>query len=129
MSLPSSVERQQLDEIAFDLRETFVERGHRVEVALDVDSSFGSGTSRSSLRRDLVMETVSRSASRLGLSFRRVNGNGRELFGDRHRYRVRKATLDSEGKPIVTVSSESAPRSGRGAHALSHGVVGVRLGS
>jgi hypothetical protein len=108
MSSPSDVERERLDFIAAELREAFSERGYRVDVALEADEAFGSGSSRSSLMRDLVMDAVSRSASRVGdIYFRPVNGAGRELVGARHRYRIRRAKRDAEGNLIVEVSSES----------------------
>jgi hypothetical protein len=108
MSSPSDVERERLDFIAAELREAFSERGYRVDVALEADEAFGSGSSRSSLMRDLVMDAVSRSASRAGdIYFRPVNGAGRELVGARHRYRIRRAKRDAEGNLIVEVSSES----------------------
>jgi hypothetical protein len=108
MSLPSDAERRQLDEVAFDLREAFGERGHRVDVALDADPAFGSGRSRSSLMSDLVMDVVGRAASRVGLYFQPVNGSGREIIGEEHRYRVRRARRDAKGNIVVTVSSESS---------------------
>jgi hypothetical protein len=108
MSLPRDDERRQLDEIAFDLREAFDERGHRVDVALDADPAFGSGVSRSALMRDLVLEVVGRAASRVGLACCTVNGGGRELVGEGHRYRVRRARRDANGSLVVTASSESS---------------------
>lgn len=109
MSSPSDVERERLDFIAAELREAFSERGYRVDVALEADEAFGSGSSRSSLMRDLVMDAVSRSASRVGdIYFRPVNGAGRELVGARHRYRIRRAKREAEDNLIIEVSSESA---------------------
>jgi hypothetical protein len=108
MSSPSDVERERLDFIAAELREAFNERGYRVDVALEADEAFGSGSSRGSLMRDLVMDAVSRSASRVGdIYFRPVNGAGRELVGARHRYRIRRAKRDAEDNLIIEVSSES----------------------
>ncbi len=108
MSLPSGIERQRLDGIADELREAFSERGHLVDVALGADPAFGSGRSRSSLMNDLVLDTVSGSASRIGVGYQAVKGNGRELIGLRHKYRIRKATRDSEEGLVVYVSSESS---------------------
>jgi hypothetical protein len=108
MSLPSGIERQRLDGIADELREAFSERGHLVDVALSTDPAFGSGRSRSSLMNDLVLDTVSGSASRIGVGYQAVKGNGRELIGLRHKYRIRKATRDSEESLVVYVSSESS---------------------
>lgn len=107
MSLPREIERQRLDVIADDLREAFHERGHRVDVALDADPAFGTGRSRSSLMSELVMDAVSQSASQVGVYFQPVNGTGRELVGERHRYRIRRARRDTKQNLIVTVSSES----------------------
>lgn len=108
MSLPSDGERRQLDEIAFDLREEFEQRGYRVGVALGADPAFGSGDARSALERDLVREVLGRSSSRVGMGYRAVHGRGRELVGEHHRYRVRRARLDAAGSPIITVSAESS---------------------
>ena len=109
MSSPSDVERERLDFIADELREAFSERGYRVDVALEADQAFGSGRSRSSLMSDLVMDAVSRSASKVGgIYFHPVNGPGRELIGDRHRYRIRRAKRDAEDNLIIEVSSESS---------------------
>lgn len=109
MSSPSDVERERLDFIAAELREAFNERGYRVDVALETDQAFGSGSSRSSLMRDLVMDTVSRSACKVGgICFQPVNGPGRELVGERHRYRIRRAKRDAEDNLIIEVSSDSS---------------------
>jgi hypothetical protein len=109
MSSPSDVERERLDVIADELREAFSERGYRVDVALEADRAFGSGRSRSSLMNDLVMDTVSRSASKVGgIYFHPVNGPGRELMGALHRYRIRRAKRDAEDNLVIEVSSESS---------------------
>jgi hypothetical protein len=108
MSLPSEIERQQLDAIADDLRETFSERGHLVDVALEADPAFGSGQSRSSLMRDLVRETVARSASQLGIGFHSVKGTGRELVGVCHRYRLLRAKRNGSGEIVIAVNTESS---------------------
>ena len=109
MSSPSDVERERLNFIADELREAYNERGHRVDVALEADESFGSGRSRASLMNDLVLDVVSRSASEIGdIGYEPVNGPGRELVGEQHRYRIRKAKRDSAGKLVVEVSSDSA---------------------
>lgn len=108
MSLPGDMDRQQLSRVADDLREAFSERGHRIDVALDADPAFGSGHSRSSLMRDLVMDSVARSASQVGIPFEPVNGSGREFLGQRHRYRVRRARRDAMDNLVVHVSSESS---------------------
>jgi hypothetical protein len=108
MSSPSDVERRRLDHVADELREAFNERGHRVDVALEADPAFGSGRSRSSLMSDLVMDTVSRAAAEIGgVYFHTVNGTGRELVGERHRYRIRRARRDASDDLVIVVSSDS----------------------
>ena len=108
MSLPGDAERKLLEEIAFTLREVVDERGHHVDGALAVDRSFGSGKSRAALTRDLALDAIEQGASQVGLVFQRVNGEGRELVGARHRYRLRKARRDGEGDLVITTSSESS---------------------
>ncbi|GLZ42245.1 hypothetical protein [Actinokineospora sp. NBRC 105648] len=108
MSLPSERERGLLDEIAHELREAFDERGHRVGVALDADPAFGSGHSRSALRRDLAKDVIANAANRLGLHCRPVGGGGLELVGEHHRYRLRRALRDASEALVVEVSSESS---------------------
>lgn len=109
MSLPSDAERKRLEEIAFILREVVEERGHHVDGALAVDRSFGSGRSRAALTRDLAMDAIEVGASQVGsLAFQRVNGDGRELIGARHRYRLRRARWDAAGDLVITASSESS---------------------
>lgn len=109
MSLPSDAERLRLDAIALDLRETFAERGHHVDTALEADPAFDSGDARSALMRALVKETLGRAASIVGgVAYQSVNGSGRELVGERHRYRVRKATRNASGDLVITASSESS---------------------
>src|SRR5690349_23521634 len=98
MSLPSDAERKRLEEIAFVLREVVEERGHHVDGALAVDKAFGSGKSRAALTRDLAMDAIEVGASQVGgLTFQHVNGDGRELIGTQHRYRLRKARWDAAG--------------------------------
>lgn len=106
MSRPSDAELQQLDAIAVDLKETFEERGYRVELAMATDDAFTSGNSRSALMRDLAIAAVTVSASRTGLPFRQVLGGGHELVGHQHTYRLRKAKHDATGL-VITVSNES----------------------
>jgi hypothetical protein len=108
MSLPADAERTRLEEIAFNLREVVEERGHHVDSALAVDRAFGSGKSRAALTRDLALEAIEQGASQVGLWFQRVNGDGRELVGARHRYRLRKAKRDAAGAFIISASSESS---------------------
>jgi hypothetical protein len=107
MSLPSDAERQMLSDVAFNLCEVFDERGHLVEVALQVDPAFDGGRPRAALRRELALRAVGQAASQVGLSYCPVHGEGRELVGVQHRYRLRKAHRDGHGKIIVENSSGS----------------------
>ncbi len=116
MSHPTPGELNLLAQVADELREVFVERGYRVEVAMNADPAFGSGWSRAAVTRDLVVDAVSGAASRFGLDFRPVNGSGREfryLAGavDR-RYRLRRATRKPDGPLIIGASADSALASG-----------------
>jgi hypothetical protein len=111
MSRPDDALLAQLNDIADELREVVAERGHRIDVALNVDQAFGSGQSRSWLTRDLVLDAIDEAASRLGIEFGTVNGSGRELrtFSDgvERRFRCRRASLDSEGNFKVVASSDA----------------------
>jgi hypothetical protein len=107
--LPASdVER--LAKVADELREVFSERGYRVDVALDADPAFGSGYSRSSLQRDLVIEAILPSLGPAGLDYRPVRGAHeiRLLSGvvDR-RFRLLKAKRTSDGGYLIQVNSDS----------------------
>jgi hypothetical protein len=108
MSLPSVGELELLDAVAYEVREVLDERGYRVQVALDADPAFGSGNSRSWLTRDLVLDAITRKAAQLGLPSRAVNGSGRELVGEAHRYRILKASRDRDGNIIIRVGSDSS---------------------
>lgn len=111
MSSLSEFELARFRRVAEELRETFSERGYRVDAAMEVDPAFGSGRSRSALRRDLIVETTQEVASRVGLDFRQVKGGGRELrtltgTTDR-RFRMRAARRQSDGDLRVDSSSDS----------------------
>lgn len=111
MSHPPDDVLDQLSRVAEELREVIAERGHRVDVALDADESFGSGQSRAWLQRDLALEAVAEAASRVGIEFQTVNGAGRELRtisdGTDRRYRFRRATRNSDGVLEVLASSDA----------------------
>jgi hypothetical protein len=112
MSQPTQEEVRLLGRIADELREVFAERGYRVDVAMETDPAFGSGRSRSSMTRDLVVDAVTFAASRCGVDHRAVNGDGRELRYlagsiDR-RYRLRKARRTTDGSLLITSSAASA---------------------
>lgn len=95
---------EKLEQIAVEIRETFEERGHGVQTALDQDRAFKrSGNSRSSLTRDLVGDAFLTGASRVGFDvdlfakggakqFRAPTGSGIGLF------RLKKAEQNTDGK-------------------------------
>lgn len=113
MSLPGPFTLRRLDAIADDLHEVFQARGHRIEEALDTDSSFGcaSERSRSSLQRDLLMETVKMRAGREGLAVLNHNGgieirvlDGTKVF----HFRILKGARTTEGEWRIVTNSNSA---------------------
>jgi hypothetical protein len=112
MSQPSDDDFRLLHAVAEELRDVFGERGHRVDVAMEVDPAFGSGWSRAAVARDLVIDAVSGAASRQGLDFRPVHGGGREfrmLTGTvARRFRLRRAVRRADGSLLITASSASA---------------------
>jgi hypothetical protein len=112
MSQPADADLRLLHAVAEELRDVFGERGHRVDVAMEVDPAFGSGWSRSAVTRDLVVDAVSGAASRQGLDFRPVTGGGREfrmLTGTvERRFRLRRAVRRADGSLLITASSASA---------------------
>lgn len=104
---------EMLEQVAVEIREVYEERGHNVDSALDHDAAFtGSGRSRSSLSRDLVVEAFVTGASRVGFNidstargakqFRANMGNGFGLF------RLRKAEATADGSYKIVTSSASA---------------------
>lgn len=98
--------------IADDAREEVEARGHRVEQALSLDPAFGTGTSRGALHRELVVDSVARSASQNGVFFEWGRGGACELVtsdGETiRRYRLRRARRSKDGELIVTASEESS---------------------
>jgi hypothetical protein len=112
MSQPSEALLAQLARIAYDLRESFSERGHHVEVAAEADSAFGGGTFRSVAMRELAVEVISESASHNGLDFRSVNGLGREfrVFENNCdvRMRFRRAQQLPDGTFLITANEDSS---------------------
>lgn len=104
---------EMLEQIAFEIREVYEERGHNVESALEQDSAFiGSGSSRSSLSRALVAQAFTTGASRVGFNldsgargakqFRTNIGNDFGVF------RLRKAEMTADGAYKIVTSSSSA---------------------
>jgi len=112
MSRLSDAELRLLRFVSSELQEVFSERGHRVDVALDADPSFGSGQARGWLTRDLVVAAVSEAASQVGMWFGPVNGSGRELiysagWTERH-YRVLRGKRLGGGELRVVCSEASS---------------------
>lgn len=111
MSRLSPVELASLHFIAEELIEATASRGYRVDSALAVDPAFGSGRSKSSLLRDLVVDAVGTAAThRVDADFRPVNGSGREVrfcIDVDRRFRVLRGRRNSRGDLIVTVNSDS----------------------
>lgn len=104
---------EQLHQLADEIRETFEERGWKIEQAVDLDPAFGrSRRSQSSLGRDLAVDAIETASKRLGLECRSVSGGACDVLvvvGDvvRH-HRVRKATKDVEtGEYEVVCHSDS----------------------
>jgi len=112
MSQPSRNAVNRLSATAHQLREVFAERGHKIEVAQEVDPGFAGGGPRSALARALATDALSAAASHQGLDFRPVNGSGREirLFsgGVDRRFRFRKADRGSHGTYRIPANTDSA---------------------
>ncbi|PVY28357.1 hypothetical protein [Williamsia muralis] len=101
-----------LDQLANDIRETFDDRGHRIEQAISHDPAFRKNRkSQSSLGRDLFVDATELGSHRLGLNYRVVNGNASEvvlLVGDVYRYfRVRKAKWNADVDDFEVIGEES----------------------
>lgn len=111
MSHQAMQELEKLQHVAHELGQTFEERGHRVDQAMEADTSFGSPTSRSALARDLARDTVSQAASGVGLDYRPVNGSGRELRsfvdGTDRRYRLLRANPRADGTYSICANASS----------------------
>jgi hypothetical protein len=103
---------EMLEQVAFEIREVYEERGHNVDSALAQDSAFSaSGRSRSSLSRDLVAEAFVTGASRVGFDldsgawgakqFRATLGHSFGVF------RLKKAERTANGSYKVVTNSSS----------------------
>jgi len=111
MSRLSAIEVASLHYIADELMEATASRGYRVESALAVDPAFGSGRSKSSLLRDLVVDVIGAAAThRVDADFRPVNGSGREIrfcIDVDRRFRVLRGRRSRRGDLVVSVNSDS----------------------
>src|SRR5690625_3437263 len=92
---------ERMHQLADEIRETFGERGWKIEKAIELDTAF-SKTRRpqSSLGRALVISAIEEATSRIGLACVTVSGGGCEVSdfvdGVDRRHRVRKADVDPE---------------------------------
>jgi hypothetical protein len=87
--------------LADEVRETFAERGHRIESAVDMDKAFSrSKRAQSAMSRELVIDAIAEASSRLGITCRTVTGGAYDIViisdGVDRRYRVHKANVDPE---------------------------------
>jgi hypothetical protein len=102
---------EQLQSIAFEMREVFEERGYRVDTALDLDPAFKkSGWSRSTLSRDLVGEGFRTGASRVGVDLDTRGGVNQfrvEVGGGIWLFRLKRAHASADAYRIVTNSSST----------------------
>jgi hypothetical protein len=113
-----------MHELADEIRETFDDRGWKIEKATQLDQAFRrSKRSQSALGRDLVIDAIEAATSRLGLGFRTGCGGGHDVIDvsdatDR-RFRVRKAEVSPEtgsyeiigGSDSILKISEAEPDS------------------
>lgn len=87
--------------LADEIRETFAERGHRIESAVDMDKAFSrSKRAQSAMSRELVIDAIAEASSRLGITCRTVTGGACDIVvisdGVDRRYRVHKASIDPD---------------------------------
>lgn len=104
---------QRLSTIADELYETFDERGHRVDMALDADPSFGrrSRRSQSSLGRDLAIEAIVAAARRAGFDVRDRAGGVELATIDGttvHSFRLLKGSRGPDDAWTILTNSRSA---------------------
>lgn len=103
---------EMLEQVAFEIREVYEERGHNVDSALAQDSAFSaSGRSRSSLSRDLVAEAFVTGASRVGFDLDSGAWGAKQFratldhsFGV---FRLKKAERTANGLYKVVTNSSS----------------------
>jgi hypothetical protein len=90
-----------MHQLADEIRETFEDRGWKIQKATQLDQAFSkTRRSRSSLGRDLVVDAIEEATARIGLGYQSVSGGGCDVIdlfdGADRRFRVRKAVIDSE---------------------------------
>src|SRR5262245_19767851 len=92
---------ERMHQLADEIRETFEERGWKIEQAVQLDQAFSqTRRPRSSLGRALVLDAIEEASSRIGLGYKSVSGGGCDVIdlvdsADR-RFRVRKADIDPD---------------------------------
>jgi hypothetical protein len=102
-----------MHQLADEIRETFEDRGWKIEKATQLDPAFNKTCrSRSSLGRDLVLDAIEEATTRIGLGCQSVSGGGRDVIDlvddvDR-RFRVRKAELDSDTGEYEIISTSDS---------------------
>ena len=103
---------EMLEQVAFEIREVYEERGHNVDSALAQDSAFiASGRSRSSLSRDLVAQAFVTGASRVGFDLDPGAWGAKQFRADLGRslgvFRLKKAEARVDGSYKVVTNSSS----------------------
>ena len=104
---------EDLHRLADELRETFSERGHKIEKALNADRAFRrTRRSESSLVRDLVLEGIETGTMKIGLGWIPVVGGSCDvqaiIDGTDRRFRVLKAGISSETGDYEIIASSDA---------------------
>lgn len=108
--IPASV-RQQLQDLAFEVREVFGERGHLIDVALSADPSFNEAGNRSALVRSMVKSAVRTGASRWGVDFEDTMGAldiRFDLGSQVLVFRVKKAKRRADGTLQIITNTASS---------------------
>lgn len=101
-----------LHQLADEIRETFEDRGWKIEQAIEQDSAFRrSRRSQSALGRELVLDAVETGCGRLGISLLTVSGGACDLVicvDGVYRYlRVRKASVDPDTGTYSVIGNDS----------------------
>jgi hypothetical protein len=90
---------ERMHQLADEIRETFDERGWKIDKAVHLDPAFTTTRRpQSSLGRALVLDAITLATSRLGLGIQSVSGGACEVIdivdGTDRRFRVLKAAVD-----------------------------------
>ena len=92
---------ERMHQLADEIRETFEDRGWKIDKATQLDPAFRKmRRSRSSLGRDLILDAIEEATTRIGLGYQSVSGGACDVIdvvdGADRRFRVRKAEVDLE---------------------------------